>query len=132
MPEPKTPPQDEEELVEAVFTFKDGTGATVRSRIRELTGPQREKVRKAIASAPWRLEPEAKTQPGRPTVNKRSQLFSRAVPPASSVREQGSEKGAGQAVQGGTSVSAESWHQAEDASPGSSRDCGRRAHKGSP
>ena len=26
VPEPKTPPQDEEELVEAVFTFKDGTG----------------------------------------------------------------------------------------------------------
>ena len=74
VPEPKTPPQDEEELVEAVFTFKDGTGATVRSGIRELTGPQREKVRKAIASAPWRLEPEAKVQPGRPTVNKRSQL----------------------------------------------------------
>ena len=79
VPEPKTPPQDEEELVEAVFTFKDGTGATVRSGIRELTGPQREKVRKAISSAPWRLDPEAKVQPGRPTVNKRSQLFSRAV-----------------------------------------------------
>ena len=59
-----------------MFTFKDGTGATVRSGIRELTGPQREKVREAIASAPWRLEPEAKTRPGpRPTVNKRSQLF---------------------------------------------------------
>ena len=79
VPGPRTPPRDEEELVEAVFTFKDNTGATVRSRIRELTGLQREKVQRAIASAPWRLDPEAKVQPGRPTVNKRSQLFSRAV-----------------------------------------------------
>ena len=123
--------------MEAVFTFKDNTGATVRSGIRELTGPQREKVQRAIASAPWRLDPEAKVQPGRPTVNKRSQLFFPSGelpegPPARSFGKQGSKEGAGQAVQEGTSVSAAGWHQTEDASPGSSRDRGRTAHESSP
>ena len=76
-PEPKGPPPKEADLAEAVFTFKDGSGAVVRQLFPVLTERQRNRVQKALATAPWR---ERRIEPGgRPAVDRKSELFKRTV-----------------------------------------------------